>query len=151
METIIQEIAEKIINENTRNMEEMLIEHMDISKYILQTKEMLDEIGIKLVEKAMETTDEIIRNSGNRKKNWHVQRRDDEKTLLTMFGQVRYVRTYYKHKKHETYGYISDEVLGIQAHARMDMSLQSKLVEQSIDFSSNKHYAFARRKRIILY
>ena len=78
METIIQEIAKKIINENTSNMEEMLIGHMDISKYILQTKEMLDKIGIKLVEKAMETTDEIIRSSENRKKNWHIQRRDDE-------------------------------------------------------------------------
>ncbi len=78
METIIQDIAKKIINENTSNMEEMLIGHMDISKYILQTKEMLDKIGIKLVEKAMETTDEIIRSSENRKKNWHIQRRDDE-------------------------------------------------------------------------
>ncbi len=138
MKTIIQEIVKKIINENNQNMETLFVEQKDISKYIIQTRKMLDEIGTELVQNALETADEMIRDSVKRKKDWYVQRKGDKKTLLTIFGEVHYERTYYRSKKDGTYCYISDEGLGIDPHNRMDLSFQSGLVEKALDISYQK-------------
>ncbi|SHJ67696.1 hypothetical protein, partial [Paramaledivibacter caminithermalis] len=72
MNNIIQEIMTKIIKDNNKNMEKLFTEHKDISRYILDTKKMLDEIGIAIVEEALKICDEIIKESSNRKKNWYV-------------------------------------------------------------------------------
>jgi hypothetical protein len=52
-------------------------------------------------------------------------------------GDVRYERTYYKNKKTGEYKYLSDDFLGIEVHERMDMMLQSQLVENA-DVSYSK-------------
>lgn len=55
-----------------------------------------------------------------------------------MFGEVNYQRTYYKNKREGTYSYLSDELLGIESHARIDLSLQSELVGKALDISYEK-------------
>ena len=55
------------------------------------------------------------------------------KSLGTVFGEVKYKRTYYENKKTGEYKYLSDELLGIEAHDKMDTSLKSKLIEEAID------------------
>lgn len=138
MDRIIQEIIEKIIKDNTNNLEEFFSEHKDISQYILKTKEMLDEIGTMVVGKALELSDEMVRESAWRKNNWYIQRKNDEKALATLFGEVYYTRTYYKHKTEGTYSYLSDEGLGIYPHQRMDLSMKSELIEKALDLSYKK-------------
>jgi len=55
-----------------------------------------------------------------------------------VFGEVNYQRTYYKNKREGTYSYLSDELLGIESHARIDLSLQSELVGKALDISYEK-------------
>lgn len=89
MNNIIQEIMAKIIKDNNKNLENLFTEHKDISKYILDTKKMLDEIGTVMIAEALKITDEIIKESPIRKKNWYVQRKADEKTLTTLATSSR--------------------------------------------------------------
>jgi len=138
MEQIIQEVMEKIISDNTKNLETLFNEHRDISQYIMKTKEMLDETGVALVGKALELADEMVQKSKWRKNQWYVKRRNDEKSLTTLFGEVKYFRTYYKHKKEGTYSYLSDEGLGLEPHQRMDLSMKSELIEKALDLSYKK-------------
>lgn len=138
MDRIIQELIEKIIQKNTNNLGKLFNEHQDISQYIYKTKEMLDGIGAILVGEALEMADEMVRGSSWRKKNWHIQRRKEKKTLTTLFGEVYYSRTYYKHKTEGTYSYLSDEGLGIEPHQRMDLSMKSELIERALDLSYKK-------------
>lgn len=62
----------KIIKENNKNMEVLFTDHKDISKYIMETKKMLDEIGATLVKETLEIADEIIWESSKRKKYWYI-------------------------------------------------------------------------------
>ncbi len=55
-----------------------------------------------------------------------------------MFGEIVYERTYYKHKKEKEYRYLSDEILGIEKYDRMDISLMSEIIENSLDLSYEK-------------
>ena len=99
MNTIIHEIIEKITRDFNNNIEDLMLNSKDISRFIINTKKSLDEIGAMIVKEALEMLDEIIRESSSRKKEYYIQRRNDEKTLITIFGEVNYLRTYYKSKK----------------------------------------------------
>lgn len=138
MNTIIHEVMKKITKDYTNNIEKLIGEKTDISKFIIEMRKSLDQVGAELVGRALEIVDDVVRDSKNRKKEYYIQRRDDEKTLLTEFGEINYRRTYYKNKKDGSYTYLSDDMVGIVPYARMDLSLEAALVEKSLDLSYKK-------------
>lgn len=138
MNTIIHEIIEKITRDFNNNIEDLMLNNRDISRFIINTKKSLDEIGTMIVKEALEMLDEIIRESSSRKKEYYIQRRNDEKTLITIFGEVNYLRTYYKSKKDGSYRYLSDELVGISPYERMDLSYESELIKEAIETSYEK-------------
>lgn len=69
MNTIIHEIMEKITVDIENNLEDLILNSKDISKFIVNTSKSLDEIGVRIVKGALELLDEIVRNSEDRKKN----------------------------------------------------------------------------------
>lgn len=138
MNTIIHEIVEKITLDMKNNLEDLILEGKDISKFILNIGKSLDEIGVKITREALEILDETIRNSKERKQEYYIQRRNDKKTLLTKFGEVHYQRTYYKSKKDGTYEYLSDTMVGIEPYERMDLSYEAEIVRESLDNSYHK-------------
>jgi len=137
MELIIQEITQKIISSFEKELKNLIRETRDISQFILATKKTLDEIGVTLVAEALETIDGY-KNSKDRKRCWTVKEKAAEKTLTTIFGQVRYKRTYYKNKKTGEYNYLSDEAVGISAHNKLDASLKAKLIKEAVYMPYNK-------------
>jgi hypothetical protein len=83
----------------TRNL---ICERKDISEFILGTKETLDGVGVKLVAEALETIDEVYKNSKARIRNWTVKSKDYKKTF-----------------------YLSDEAVGILIHDKLDSSVKN--------------------------
>ena len=138
MESIIHEIVGKIINSFDEELEKLVRERKDISYFILAIKKMLDGVGATLVAEALETVDEVYRNSRDRRQNWTIKEKAAEKTLATIFGEVRYKRAYYKNKRTGEYSYLSDEAVGIKAHDRLDASLKAKLIEDAVFMPYNK-------------
>jgi hypothetical protein len=132
MDLIIQEITQKISTSFKKELEKLIRERRDISEFILATKKTLDDIGVTLVAEALETIDKAYKNSKDRKRYWTVKEKEAEKTLTTIFGQVRYKRTYYKNKKTGKYSYLSDEAVGISAHDKLDALLKAKLIEEAV-------------------
>ncbi len=132
MELIIQEITNKIISNFEQDLEKLIRERRDISDFILATKKTLDEVGAGLVSEALEIVNEVYRNSKERKKNWRIKEKAAKKTLITIFGEVSYERTYYQNKKTGEYSYLSDEAVGIETHDKMDASLKANLIEEAI-------------------
>ena len=138
MDTIIHDIMEKITFNYTNLLQELVGESRDFSKFIIDLKKTLDDVGTELAGKALEIVDDVVRESKNRKEKYYIQRRNDEKTLITIFGEVNYKRTYYKHKKDKSYMYLSDQMIGIEPHDRMDLSYEAMLIEESMDSSYQK-------------
>ncbi len=136
--TIIHQIIEKITKDIKDNIEDLMLNSRDISKFIQNTSKSLDEIGVMIVKEALEMLDEVIRESSKRKREYYIQRRNDRKTLITKFGEVNYERTYYKSKKDGSYRYLSDELVGIYPYERMDLSYESELIEEAIETSYEK-------------
>src|SRR5690606_18660927 len=86
----------------------------------------------------LETLEEKIHESEERKRDWKVVRRRDQKAILTIFGQLSYERSYYQHKESKQYAYLVDEQIGITPHARVGpleasskMSYEEATVQES--------------------
>ena len=128
----VQELITKSYQENIRKAFQGEI---NLGTIISTTESTLLEVGRILVQDMLEVLDEAIRESKARRKEWHIERRQDPKTLNTIFGEVSYQRTYYKHKINKCYSYLSDAQLGIQPHERMDSSLKARLVDHATSMS----------------
>lgn len=86
----------------------------------------------------MEEIGKRVKEDINRKRDWVVKNKDNIKSLGTIFGEVKYKRTYYQNKRTREYRYLLDEILGIKPHDKIDTSLKAKLVEEAIDLPYRK-------------
>jgi len=133
MKNSITEIVELITKSFEENFEKILTERKDISEFIVQIKKALDNVGTILIVEALETLDSFVRSESRRKQSWYVHEKSAPNTLATIFGEVHYQRTYYKHKIEKEYRYLSDELFGINSYDKMDVSLKAKLIEEAVD------------------
>ena len=102
---------------------------IDLRTYELALKKELDSLGCDILQVVLESLDKKLREDKERKKQWELVRREDRKTITTLFGQVTYKRTYYQHKKSKEYCYLVDEKAGYSPHVRISGNLKAELVE----------------------
>lgn len=135
---IIQQAMELITKTQQENYEKMLTGETDISTVVTSTEEMVLELGTMMVKDLLETTDDEIKKSRERKKEWVVERKAEEKTINTVLGEVRYKRTYYHNKATGKYAHLLDNQVGIEPHERMEDSLRARLVKNAATMSYQK-------------
>ena len=133
MKNSITEIAKLITSSFEENFEKTLTEKKDISEFVIEIKKTLDQIGTVLAKEALEMLDSLVKGDSRRKQNWYVHEKAAPNTFATIFGEVHYHRTYYKHKSEKEYRYLSDELVGIDSYDKMDVSLKARLIEEAID------------------
>ncbi|MBC7075916.1 MAG: hypothetical protein H5T98_07585 [Syntrophomonadaceae bacterium] len=73
MKPIIQEIAEIISDKFTEELQRLFTEARDTSEFIIAIKSMLDGVGTRLATEALETLDQAVKDSPDRKRNWVVK------------------------------------------------------------------------------
>jgi len=61
-----------------------------------------------------------------------------KKTLIKVFGEVKYFRVYYKSKGDKRFTYLLDDIVGIKRYQRMDNGLTAKIIELASDHSYQK-------------
>lgn len=137
MNTIIQEII-AAVTENFEKELRQLAEGNDISGFIKGMKQTLDGVGARLVAEALERLNQAYREDKRRKKNWLIKSKADSNTLATVFGEVKYARTYFEHRKTGEYAYLSDESVGIKPYDKMDTLLKARLVDEAHDIAYRK-------------
>lgn len=100
-----------------------------------QLKKELDGLGCELLQIVLESLDQKLKTSEDRKRNWTVVRSNDHKEVLTPFGLVAYERTNYRHKKNKRYAYLLDEKIGLSPHVRVGANLKGELLQASAGMS----------------
>jgi hypothetical protein len=135
---IIQEISEIVISKGMKDIEEVMLEGGNISELTAEIEKVVNGIGRELTRHILEETDREVRESIERKREWNVQKRGVEKTYQTIFGEVRYERTYYKHKRKKEFAYLSDLVFGIEPNSKVEPMIKIRAIEKAIDMSYEK-------------
>ena len=122
----------KIITTGYLGVYEEALKQGQISLIVDNTMDLLNKLGKEIIEDVISNLEDEIKVSEDRKRNWYVQRNNDDKTISTLLGPINYKRTYYKNKNSGEYTYLLDEHLGINPHERIDDSLKAKIIEDAI-------------------
>jgi len=106
--------------------------------------EKLNELGKDLVCKALENMENEIYESDERlSEGWTSHKKNQSKTLSTIFGQIEYERRYYERKKENSdqkeYTYLVDDLFGIERHQKMGALVETRM----IDLAAENAYAYS--------
>ncbi|MGI6778458.1 MAG: ISLre2 family transposase [Acetivibrionales bacterium] len=138
MNNIIQHFAEVCIRKLQEKVLEIIKNGEGLSEVVAEIKKETDALGRGICVEMIEALDEAIRKDSGRKKDWHVERREDEKTIITKLGEITYRRTYYCSKDKKRYRHLVDEILGVGIHERIDEEVYAELAEAGAEMSYRK-------------
>ena len=135
---IITEINKKIITHMTTILEEALNEEMGLTEMVETTEELVREVGRDIIMETIESIEESIRINIERQAKWVTQSKNREKTISTMLGDIHYQRTYYKNKLTGKFKYLTDEILDVEPHSRIDTGLKVDMLKKAQTMSYQK-------------
>ncbi len=81
--------------------------------------------------------DQLLRERQDLRRGWHIERRDETK-LLTSLGEIRYHKTYFHNKETGEYGYLLDQLMGLEKHARISEDAEARMLEDAVESSYRK-------------
>lgn len=110
------------------------------SRFDLLEKDAVD-LGNSVVSGFLSLTltemDELIRNSGARKRDYTIQRRT-ERTLITTAGDVVFSHTLFCSRKDGSYHFLLDELMGLPAHERLSEQAEARVLKEAAAGSYQK-------------
>lgn len=106
----------------------------DIASYVINVKETLEELGVKIIQEALEELDQLIKNSSARKEKWSVER-NTQKTLVTSVGTVNFKKTYYTNKESGEITCLLDRIMGIGDHKRITEDAVANILKEAVQTS----------------
>ncbi len=106
----------------------------DVASFITGLTEELHHLGLLMVKEALESMNQMLKESGKRTQNWMVEK-NVEKQLLTSLGTVRYKKTLFTNKETGEMEFLLDRIMGLERHARMTEDAEAKLLEEAVQTS----------------
>jgi len=103
-------------------------------------KEKSDSFLLEMIKAYLESLDDAIREdkAGRSKRGITVERRNDKRELYTVFGQLKFARTYYYDNHHREHVYLLDQAVGIESYSRVSDTVCAQLVEHAQETSYAK-------------
>ncbi len=138
MDNIIQHFIKEGIKNLQDKILKLLKEGEGLTAIVAEIKKETDALGRGICVEIIESLDSSIKQDPKRKKDWYVERTNDEKSVITKLGQITYHRTYYKSKDGKKCRHLVDEILGISPHERIDREVRAELVEGACNLSYRK-------------
>ena len=144
MEEIIRYFYEDCINNFIDLKLEFYQNPENIAEFIQKIHEKTDELARKTVETTIQEMNDMIYKMPKRKKNWVVDRKGDNKKLITSVGEINFEKTLYKSKnEHDENGkpircYLLDKVLGLAPYQTMTDDAEANILEEAVQTSYRK-------------
>ncbi len=146
--------VEKSINEVLEKLKKEFEDFFSGTKTDIETAESffsrrLRESTLQLLKAYYEEQDHLFRiDKGARKDaGLSIERRGDERRVLTSLGELEYKRTYYK-KASGGYEYPIDSLAGVEAYERVSCGVSEALVETSCRMSYGKASRYVTDGRV---
>jgi len=140
MTRIIQYFNEVFINELSKVSENLYKDPTKFAEYISELKAALNKLGVEFIKETLEMMDEAIKKSAKRKMNWHVEKSNCHKDLITTLGTVSFTKTLYVSKEENEKGkhemcYLLDKVMGFEENQRLTEDAVVKVYEEAVQTS----------------
>lgn len=136
---MINRIIQTII-ENKGFLEKSLensIKFNELSMFSQDLRKVFDEAGRKTLVGILETIDTILFEDTRRKLEYETKDLR-KRTLITEYGNIEYMRRYYRNRTTKEYVYLADEKMGIEKNERITKDVESRIIELAHDVSYSK-------------
>lgn len=137
-----------VLQEFVKRIEISLSNCENLSELLICMRKETDSLGLGIIAQHLEKTDLQIKDNPQRKKDWHVERINDKRNLLTEMGDLTFSRTYFKAKKSGEYRYLLDSILDIDGHQKLDKGYRDKLVNSASEMSYAKSGNTVGREKV---
>lgn len=141
MDSIILEICEEFINNVVGYFGDEKVKRLESIETELKEKSF--DFLLKMTKAYFEALDQAIaQDKGRLKRGLVIERRDDERTIYTQLGILKFKRTYYHNKKKREYVYLLDQAVGLEGYSRVSTATTVELINHASQSSygeSSKH------------
>lgn len=141
MDSIILEICKEFINNVVGYFGDGQIKKLESIETDLKKRSF--EFVLKITKAYFEALDQAIAQDKSRlKRGLVIERRDDERTIYTQLGVLKFKRTYYHNKKKKEYVYLLDQAVGFLGYSRVSTATAIELINHASQSSygeSSKH------------
>lgn len=133
----IQQFIDSGIGKLEKNLIKFAEDPTKVAELVYDVTESITDLGLKILAEELEFHDNTLRESGVRKKDWYIVRKD-ETSLLTSLGTVTYHKTLFKHKKTGQRAYLLDRMMDLEKYARITEDAEAKILEEAVESSYRK-------------
>ena len=126
-EEISTGVFEKVIGEFFRDPK-------DFASFTQGITEELHRIGRLLIQETLEEMDQMLRDSGKRKRDWVIEQRPS-KQLVTILGTVEFRKTFFTNKQTGETECLLDRILGLEKHERIAEDAHARILEEAVQSS----------------
>ena len=131
MDSIVTRIVTEMVHKVFAHIEKNGLSHLAVMGKALQ--QYSNECVLELLKALIEETDRLLlKNKALRRSDrLTVQQRDVPRELVTVFGELRYRRTYYRYVSESgspCYVYLTDEIIGVESYERITKDLAAEIL-----------------------
>lgn len=131
----------EFIEKDTTKIEKFIKESLLSGNMMRFEEELLDtvlEFGRSLYQEILESIEQTIRNSEFRKQSYHVEHKEDRRTLLTRFGNIEVKRAYYAPKHGGKRIYLLDKYVGMDSNDKVSQAALAQALREAVETSYRK-------------
>ncbi len=127
---LLKEKLSGLINDISDNLIQNILKPDDLKyvKILSNLEENIKALILKILAETIHFFNEKFTNSKERKKFYHINVRNDYRSITTAIGHLEFFRTYFESKDRKEHFYFIDELLGIDKYARYDCNSKANAI-----------------------
>ncbi|MBQ6889038.1 MAG: ISLre2 family transposase [Lachnospiraceae bacterium] len=128
--TLIKELVEEVLDAEDKFFDDI----RNFPEYEEAVNQASQKFASRFLGSSLTAADEMIRQSGIRKKDYNIQRRDD-RSLISTVGDISFTHTLFRNKQTGEYKYLLDELLKLPEHERLTTMAEAKILNEAEVYS----------------
>ena len=89
---------------------------------IFNLQQLMNDTVLNFLVNLIESLDATFKNSNERKDKYYINKSNVERTIITIFGEIKFKRTLYIDKNTNEYYFYIDDILNIDAYYNYDQA-----------------------------
>ena len=132
---------QQFYEDGVKNLDKIFIDYASdmtrIAEMVQGVTKSIVDLGLSMIAEEWESYDELLREHKNLRPDWQIIR-CDECSKITSLGEVIYKKTYFYNSKTKERCYLLDQLMGMNAHARITEDAVARIFTEAVDSTYRK-------------
>lgn len=135
---ILDQLKNKIRDLTDDILENIFYNYDESKNVFIPLKADINTLALDIIKQSIEFIDTTYRDSEERIIYYNINTRYDERSIMTIFGELIFKRTYYEDKNRENHFYLIDSLFNFPKYSRYDDSTKAIALDLAIKTNQKK-------------